>query len=47
MKETENKSAYTLHVDRELWKQFKSRCAAEGISILDKINQLIKSFLEK
>ncbi len=42
------KMDYTLkNFDANLWKKFKAKCALEGITIKDKILQMIKAYVEK
>jgi hypothetical protein len=44
----EEKQNYLLRdIDLTLWRKFKSKCAAEGISIKDKIFELIKNYLKE
>lgn len=41
------KTSYNLNVETELWKKFKSKCAAEGKSILEKLTEFIKAYISK
>ena len=34
-------------IEQTLWNKFKSKCAAEGVSIKDKIFELIKNYLKE
>jgi len=40
------KTAYKLEVPTALWLKFKSKCALENVSMLEKIIQLITSFVK-
>lgn len=41
-------ATYTIKdFDDSLWRKFKAKCAMEGISIRDKLIQLIREFVEK
>jgi hypothetical protein len=40
------KTFYNLSIDKELWKKFKSKCAAEGKTILIKLTEMIKYFVD-
>jgi hypothetical protein len=36
---------YNLKVDNETWKKFKSKCAVEGKTILQKLTEFIKKYI--
>jgi hypothetical protein len=39
------KTYYKLGIDSDLWRLFKTKCAAEGISMLSALEKLIKLFV--
>lgn len=42
-----DKVKYLLEADKELWKKFKTKCASQGKSMLEKIIELITDFVKK
>ena len=46
MKNKLKTSSYIIECDSTLWKQFKIACATEDITIKEKLNQLIKFYVQ-
>lgn len=42
---TEKIIPYTIYTSADIWRAFKSKCAAEGVSIKEKLLQLITNYL--
>ena len=38
---------YILSIDAELWKQFKIKCTIEGVTMIQKLTELIINYLKK
>lgn len=43
-KKAKTNSSYILHINRDLWNAFKSKCASQGTSIVDTLTTFIKVF---